>query len=105
MEEAERLCARVGIIDHGQVIALDTVPALIHEHAADASARFTLSHPVSPSLDLEALHTVTSVSYDGQHLSVHGTRDFIQEVLSVLTDHDPEPLMFTLSRPGWKTCS
>jgi ABC-2 type transport system ATP-binding protein len=32
MEEAQRLCDRVGIIDHGRLLALDTVDALIDEH-------------------------------------------------------------------------
>src|SRR5262245_20167642 len=32
MEEAERLCDRVGIIDQGKLLALDTVPALVERH-------------------------------------------------------------------------
>jgi len=32
MEEAERLCDRVGIIDHGKLLALDTVDALLKKH-------------------------------------------------------------------------
>jgi ABC-2 type transport system ATP-binding protein len=32
MEEAERLCDRVGIIDHGKLLALDTVDGLIEAH-------------------------------------------------------------------------
>jgi ABC-2 type transport system ATP-binding protein len=32
MEEAERLCDRVGIVDHGRLLALDTVPRLIAGH-------------------------------------------------------------------------
>ncbi len=32
MEEAEKLCDRVGIIDHGKLLALDTVDRLIDEH-------------------------------------------------------------------------
>jgi ABC-2 type transport system ATP-binding protein len=32
MEEAERLCDRVAIMDHGSVLALDTVDALIAAH-------------------------------------------------------------------------
>lgn len=32
MEEAERLCDRVGIIDHGKLLALDSVDNLIHQH-------------------------------------------------------------------------
>ena len=32
MEEAQRLCDRVGIIDQGRLLALDTVPGLIGAH-------------------------------------------------------------------------
>jgi ABC-2 type transport system ATP-binding protein len=32
MEEAQRLCDRVGIIDHGKLLALDTVDNLIADH-------------------------------------------------------------------------
>ena len=32
MEEAERLCDRVAIMDHGKILALDTVNALTREH-------------------------------------------------------------------------
>jgi ABC-2 type transport system ATP-binding protein len=32
MEEAERLCDRVAIMDRGQILALDTVNALLREH-------------------------------------------------------------------------
>jgi ABC-2 type transport system ATP-binding protein len=34
MEEAERLCDRVGIMDHGRMLALDTVAALLANHGA-----------------------------------------------------------------------
>ncbi|MCC6561303.1 MAG: ABC transporter ATP-binding protein [Xanthomonadales bacterium] len=33
MEEVERLCDRVAIIDRGRVLAVDTVPALLRAHA------------------------------------------------------------------------
>jgi len=33
MEEAATLCDRVGIVDHGRLLALDAPPALIKEHA------------------------------------------------------------------------
>lgn len=38
MEEAERLCDRVGIIDHGKLLALDTVEELIHQHGGPLRA-------------------------------------------------------------------
>jgi ABC-2 type transport system ATP-binding protein len=36
MEEAQRLCGRVGIIDHGKLLALDTVDALIATHGGQS---------------------------------------------------------------------
>jgi len=36
MEEAERLCDRVGIIDNGRMLALDTVPALLEAHGGES---------------------------------------------------------------------
>lgn len=35
MEEAEAVCDRVAIIDHGSIIAIDTPEALIHRHRDD----------------------------------------------------------------------
>lgn len=34
IEEAQRLCDRVGILDHGRVLALDTVPGLLKSHGS-----------------------------------------------------------------------
>ncbi|MGD8452302.1 MAG: ABC transporter ATP-binding protein [Phycisphaerae bacterium] len=39
MEEAQRLCDRVCIIDHGRVLALDTVDALIAAHGGQSIVR------------------------------------------------------------------
>jgi ABC-2 type transport system ATP-binding protein len=36
MEEAQRICDRVGIIDHGKLLALDTVAELISSHGGKA---------------------------------------------------------------------
>jgi ABC-2 type transport system ATP-binding protein len=37
MEEAQRLCDRVGIIDHGKLLALDTVDGLIATHGGKST--------------------------------------------------------------------
>jgi ABC-2 type transport system ATP-binding protein len=58
MEEAERLCARVAVMDHGHVMALDTPRTLVHALGADAHVTFTLSEP----LPLEALCELDGVS-------------------------------------------
>jgi len=36
MEEAQRLCDRVAIMDHGRILALDTVSALIDAHGGES---------------------------------------------------------------------
>jgi ABC-2 type transport system ATP-binding protein len=43
MDEAERLCDRVAIVDHGQVIALDTPAGLIARLGGEHRIEFTLS--------------------------------------------------------------
>jgi ABC-2 type transport system ATP-binding protein len=61
MEEAERLCARVAVMDHGHVMALDTPRALVLGLGADAHVTFTLSEPL-PLDTLCALEGVSSCS-------------------------------------------
>ena len=45
MEEAQRLCDRVAIMDHGRVLDLDTVPSLIARHGGKAIVEVELQHP------------------------------------------------------------
>ena len=42
MEEAERLCDRVAILDHGKIVALDTPAALIRKLGVGESVTFTV---------------------------------------------------------------
>lgn len=100
MEEAEHLCDRVGIIDHGRLIALDTVPALIRDHAGDATARLTLTQSAPTGLDLESIDTVAGVHPDGRHLTVEGTGGFIQDVLTELTARDVRIADMRVTSPG-----
>jgi ABC-2 type transport system ATP-binding protein len=46
MEEAERLCARVAVIDHGRIVALDTPENLIVTHAPGTTIEFEAAHGV-----------------------------------------------------------
>jgi ABC-2 type transport system ATP-binding protein len=43
MEEAERLCDRVAVMDRGRIMALDTPRALIHGLGAEATVTFTVA--------------------------------------------------------------
>ena len=53
MEEAQRLCDRVAIMDKGKILALDTVDGLLEKHGGRAVVSATL-HPNSPRMNLPA---------------------------------------------------
>jgi ABC-2 type transport system ATP-binding protein len=70
MEEAERLCGRVGIMDHGQIIALDSPANLIIKQNLDAVVEFTSRNGTGKEF-FEKLPMVTRVTQDGQHFALH----------------------------------
>ncbi len=72
MEEAERLCDRVAIMDHGKVIALGTPRELIASLGAEHVVEFALSDGVADELmdGLRGLAGVTAVRAAGGGLSL-----------------------------------
>jgi ABC-2 type transport system ATP-binding protein len=44
MEEAERLCDRVAIMDHGKILAIDTVDELLRKHGGASTFEGELAH-------------------------------------------------------------
>jgi ABC-2 type transport system ATP-binding protein len=60
MDEAERLCDRVAIIDHGKVIALGTPRELIASLGAEHVVEFVLVHD-GGGLNEEALRSMDGV--------------------------------------------
>jgi ABC-2 type transport system ATP-binding protein len=83
MEEAERLCDRVALIDAGQVVALDTPAALAEQVDTGQRIRFRPSAPLDDRL-LEGLPEVTSVTRKGDAVVVTGTSQALNAVISVL---------------------
>jgi len=47
MEEAERLCDRIAVMDNGAIVALDTPARLIAEHAPGSQVEFDVLRPVT----------------------------------------------------------
>jgi len=83
MEEAERLCDRVALIDAGQVVALDTPAALAERVETEQRIQFRPSAPVDDSL-LTGLPEVTSVIHRGDVVVITGTSKALNAVISVL---------------------
>ncbi len=65
MEEAERLCTRVAIIDHGRIVALDTPASLITAHAPGTTIEFDAPHGIDEPT-LARINGVDSVTVDGR---------------------------------------
>jgi ABC-2 type transport system ATP-binding protein len=83
MEEAERLCDRVAVIDAGRVIALDTPAALAEQAEEQQRIQFRPSVPFDDTL-LTSLPDVTSVIHRGDVVVVTGNSNALNAVTSVL---------------------
>lgn len=64
MEEAEQLCDRVGIIDHGNLIALDTPANLIRKQGAESKVLFKVYDGTATITELESIASVNCVEQD-----------------------------------------
>ncbi|MEV1049191.1 ABC transporter ATP-binding protein [Streptomyces sp. NPDC049916] len=71
MEEAERLCDRIALIDQGRIAALDTPAALISDVSGGRRLRFRSADPVDRAA-LSALDEVADVVVEGRTVTVTG---------------------------------
>jgi ABC-2 type transport system ATP-binding protein len=83
MEEAERLCDRVALIDKGRVVAVDTPAGLAQRVDVTQRIQFRPSAPLDDAL-LTGLPEVTSVIHRGDGVVVTGTGNVLNAVISVL---------------------
>ena len=83
MEEAERLCDRVALIDRGRVVALDTPAGLAARARGGKSVRFLPSAPFDETL-LTDLPEVSGLTREGQRILVTGTGELVNVVILTL---------------------
>jgi ABC-2 type transport system ATP-binding protein len=83
MEEAERLCDRVVLIDRGRVAAVGSPAELAGGLGAEQRISFRPSEPVDSSL-LAGLPGVSSVTWRGGTVVVTGTGEVLSAVTSAL---------------------
>ena len=83
MEEAERLCDRVALIDAGRIVALDTPAALAAQATGAKTVRFLPSGPFDDRL-LTGLPEVKDVERHGRHVVVSGSGDLVNAMILTL---------------------
>ncbi|MCX6012558.1 MAG: ABC transporter ATP-binding protein, partial [Chloroflexi bacterium] len=86
MEEAERLCNRVAIIDHGKIIAEDSPDQLIHQNFKETAIEFEIDPPPEQST-LKKLPAVSNVTIDGINIILYST-DIPVTMSAILTYAD-----------------
>jgi ABC-2 type transport system ATP-binding protein len=89
MEEAEKLCDHVAILDHGKIVALDTPAALIRSLGMEERVVFTLKG-ILPAGFKESLSGEASVEIQGDLVTISGKNGrktpLVSEVVSKLSE-------------------
>ncbi|SFY53248.1 ABC transporter ATP-binding protein [Streptomyces sp. F-1] len=86
MEEAQRLCDRIAVLDKGRVAALDTPAGLIRRSAGATVISFTPSAPLDDH-DLAALPAVASITRKDGRITLSGTDETVNAVVTLLVRH------------------
>lgn len=93
MEEAEQLCDRVAILDHGRIVALDSPAALIRSLGAGQRVVFSVAGGLPAALEAAlkaALGQLGQVDAAGEQVTLHTAGDAgaaLGEVLRLLGEH------------------
>ncbi len=100
MEEAERLCDRVAIIEHGRIIDVDTPQRLVDRHCPDRSVILNTDDEMAEQ-KFRALSQVVEVIRDGSQFTIHGRGDgFITQVIQALAEHQVRVSDFRTAQPS-----
>ncbi|MFF0271145.1 ABC transporter ATP-binding protein [Kribbella sp. NPDC004536] len=83
MEEAQRLCDRIALIDDGRITALDTPQGLISRAAGATIISFTPSSPLDDE-DLAALPALASLENKDGRFTLGGSDETVTALLSLL---------------------
>ncbi len=98
MEEAERLCDRVAIVDKGSIIALDTLPNLVKGLDTGFQIQFSVA---DTSIKTELEKVIGRVEQNGERLILHNRDDrAISEVINILNRNNVQFYDFSVKQPN-----
>ena len=87
MEEAERLCDRVAIVDHGRIVDIGTPTELVRRHCAERTV-IVASGTAGAAARFRSIPQVESVETDGVQFTIRGRGDeLVTHVIRCLAEH------------------
>jgi len=87
MEEAERLCDRVAIIEHGRIIDIDTPENLVKRHCPDRTVVLA-TNDLNAAQCFQAIPGVDTVVCSGSQFTIRGRGDdLVTEVIHCLSEN------------------
>jgi ABC-2 type transport system ATP-binding protein len=87
MEEAERLCDRVAVIDHGRIIDIGTPSELVRRHCPERTVIVVSEEPAAADR-FRTIPQVQSVTREGSQLTIRGLGgDLVTNVIQCLAEH------------------
>ena len=99
MEEAERLCDRVAIIEHGRIVDHDTPAGLVARHCPRRTVVVTTAHD-GAAARFAGLDSADTVDRDGDRHTIRGRgEDLVTEVIHCLSDHGMRVTAFRTEEP------
>jgi len=93
MEEAERLCDRVAILDQGKIVALDTPSTLIRNFGLGERITFCIDGSVPEEFEKDLSNT-GRVEKQGNTVKVYGNNKDIPLVLVVANQLEKHKIQF-----------
>jgi ABC-2 type transport system ATP-binding protein len=97
MDEAEQLCDRLVVIDHGRVVAQGTPQELIADLAS--GIRATFSTDAADVSWLSMIEAVDELTRHGRHVQIRGSGPVLALVASALVDHQIVPVDLRVDQP------
>jgi ABC-2 type transport system ATP-binding protein len=99
MEEAERLCDRVAIIDHGRLVDIGSPASLVRRHCPVRTVVVTTEDPAALER-FRAIPNVEAVASQGPQLSILGRGDdLVTQVIHCLGEHRLRVIDFRTELP------
>lgn len=98
MDEAEKLCDRLAIVDKGRIVAMDTPQGLITQHASEVRVIFTTDR--EDISWLEEISHVKRVARSGPRVEVEGSGSVLVLVAASLVEHGITPADLRIEQPS-----